>query len=98
MKFIRQSTLGEDQLSDLHSSQVDNWHHRRHRLDIHLLLKISLRLPCSAIDHSHTLVPGNPHGMNVSAVQYGRRPGYDIMILMLRSDGNSTAVDRKSVV
>ena len=84
----------EDQLAHLHRGQIDCRNYACHRLDIHLLLKIGLGLPGPAIDYQDALVPGDAHGMDMAAVQNGWRTGEDIMILMLRRDGDAAAVDR----
>ena len=92
--LIRKAGSREDQLAYLHRGQIDSWNHPCHRLNIHLLLKICLGLPGPAIDYKDAFVPGDAHGMDMAAVQNGRRTGDDIMILMLRRDGYAAAVDR----
>jgi len=92
--LIRKANSREDQLAHLHRGQIDSRNYACHRLDIHLLLKIGLGLPGPAIDYQDALVPGDAHGMDMAAVQYGRWTGDDIMILMLRRDGYATAIDR----
>ena len=92
LNFI-ELALCEDQLANLHGCQIDNRNHRRDGLNVHLLLKIGLRLPGAAIYHCHALVPGDADGVNMSAMQDGRRPGDDIMVFMLRCNGYATAVN-----
>ena len=92
--LIRKANSREDQLAHLHRGQIDSRNYACHRLDIHLLLKIGLGLPGPTIDYQDALVPGDAHGMYMAAVQYGRWTGDDIMILMLRRDGYTTAIDR----
>jgi len=91
LNFYRTSPM-QRSTCGLHGCQIDNGNHRWYGLDVHLLLKIGLRLPGSTIYHCHSLYLAIPPCAHVRNAGW-QGPGDDIMVFMLWRNGYAAAVN-----